>query len=171
VAIRLPSGDLYAELGVAPDATRDEISSAFRARARSLHPDANPDPVATAQFQRLTTAYRVLVDPEHRARYDAGRAPAAPTVVRPGVPSRPAEPAADRRASFRLTRRGARWLVAAGIVLLVLSIAVGTWVLLDPGTGGDRTGREVTLWIVAAKLLIGGVVALVLAARRLRWAH
>jgi hypothetical protein len=166
----LPPGDLYAELGVSAGATRDEISAAFRDRARALHPDANPDPVATEQFQRLSVAYRVLVDPEARARYDAGRAPAL--AARPSASATVAPPEsapAPPRFGFRLTRRGAHWLVAGGVTLLALSVAIGLWALLDPAHGDpDHTGRVITLAIVAAKLLIGGIVALAIAGRRLK---
>lgn len=60
----------YARLGVPQGASADQIKAAFRRRARNLHPDRNPSPNATAEFQHLEEAYRVLNDPEARARYD-----------------------------------------------------------------------------------------------------
>ncbi|MDQ4129718.1 MAG: J domain-containing protein [Actinomycetota bacterium] len=59
--------DLYAVLGVGPDATQEEIKRAYRRRAREVHPDAGGDEDA---FKRVTRAYQVLSDPERRARYD-----------------------------------------------------------------------------------------------------
>lgn len=63
--------DHYATLGVAPDAGRDEVEAAFRHLCRRYHPDLNPgDTRAAAAFERIENAYRVLIDPERRARYD-----------------------------------------------------------------------------------------------------
>ncbi len=69
-----PNLDYYVALGINPAATPDEIQSAFRQRAKTLHPDRNKEQRATEHFQLLTEAYAVLSDPPQRAEYDQLRA-------------------------------------------------------------------------------------------------
>lgn len=61
----------YAILGVAKEASGDEIKRAFRRLARQYHPDLNPgDKEAEERFKDLGEAYEVLSDATKRAQYD-----------------------------------------------------------------------------------------------------
>ena len=63
--------DYYEVLGVSKEAAEPEIKSAFRRKARELHPDVNPgDPTAEAQVKEAAEAYEVRADPQTRAAYD-----------------------------------------------------------------------------------------------------
>jgi molecular chaperone DnaJ len=64
--------DHYEALGVARDATEDQIKKAYRKLARELHPDVNAAPEAQERFKSVTHAYEVLSDPEQRRNYDMG---------------------------------------------------------------------------------------------------
>src|SRR5215210_6896015 len=61
--------DHYECLQVSPRADRDTIERVFRHLAKRYHPD-NRDSGNTDVFSRIVEAYRVLGDPEQRARYD-----------------------------------------------------------------------------------------------------
>jgi molecular chaperone DnaJ len=69
------STDYYTILGVGRQASAEEIKRAYRRKARQLHPDVNPDPVAQEQFKDVTRAYDVLSDPQRRQVYDMGGDP------------------------------------------------------------------------------------------------
>ncbi len=64
--------NLYDMLGVSKGASDAEIKKAYRQKARTLHPDVNPDKKAQEKFKTLTGAYEILSDKSKRARYDAG---------------------------------------------------------------------------------------------------
>ena len=241
VAIREPVVDLYAELGVDREATREEIGAAFRARARDLHPDVRPgDHLAAERFKRVSMAYGVLRDPVRRARYDSGQLtvpvrPPAPVVPAATIVAPPPVPAPAPVGRLHLTRRAARWAVWGGLGFVVLGVVAAVWVVslqrhdselrrrgvaavatvVDVGgerrlefttrdgrrvraveqvksgkeepavgvrvaihydrndptsitTDTSHTARDVTLWIVAVKLVVGGIVLLVVGTRRLR---
>jgi molecular chaperone DnaJ len=63
--------DYYSVLGVARDASPDEIKKAYRQAALRYHPDRNPgDKTAEERFKEAAQAYSVLADPEKRSIYD-----------------------------------------------------------------------------------------------------
>jgi len=63
--------DYYELLGIRPNATLDEIKSAYRQLALKYHPDRNPgDQSAEEEFKKVSEAYQVLSDPEKRKIYD-----------------------------------------------------------------------------------------------------
>jgi curved DNA-binding protein len=63
--------DYYAALGIARDATADDIKKAFRKLARLYHPDVAKDKAtAEAKFKEINEANEVLSDPEKRKKYD-----------------------------------------------------------------------------------------------------
>lgn len=74
------SRDHYGIVGVGADASEKEITKAFRAKARKLHPDKQPPGASDAEklkakkaFQELVNSYEVLRDPNKRARYNLER--------------------------------------------------------------------------------------------------
>jgi molecular chaperone DnaJ len=63
--------DYYQVLGVARDASEEDLKKAYRKLAMQYHPDRNPgDKAAEAKFKELNEAYDILKDAEKRAAYD-----------------------------------------------------------------------------------------------------
>jgi curved DNA-binding protein len=62
--------DYYKIIGVARDASADDIKRAYRRAARKYHPDVSKESNAETRFKEVQEAYEVLKDPEKRAAYD-----------------------------------------------------------------------------------------------------
>jgi curved DNA-binding protein len=62
--------DYYKIMGVARDASQDEIKRVYRKLARKYHPDVSKEANAEEKFKEVQEAYEVLKDPEKRAAYD-----------------------------------------------------------------------------------------------------
>lgn len=63
-----PLARAYATLGIAPDASEEEIKRAWRVLAKATHPDLNPDdPDAARRFREAEAAHALLTDPARRA--------------------------------------------------------------------------------------------------------
>ncbi len=98
--------DYYQTLGVARDASADDLKKAFRKLARKYHPDVSKEPDAERRMQEVNEAYAVLADPEKRAAYDQlGRG------YRPGEEFRPPP---DWDAGFEFSGHGFAPHEAAG---------------------------------------------------------
>ncbi len=63
--------DYYQVLGVARDASQDDIRKAFRKLARKYHPDTAEDKTtAEEKFKEINEAYEVLGEADKRSKYD-----------------------------------------------------------------------------------------------------
>jgi hypothetical protein len=131
--------DYYALLEVSQQASQEVIQAAYRALARSFHPDVNHAADAADVMRRLNAAYDVLGDPERRAAYDARRARvsrlrAVPTSPGRGAPHGPRivaraqwtqpQPQVRRQSVAPLGR-----VLVAGVVAVTLlfTIILGVW--------------------------------------------
>ena len=126
---------LYDILGVAHDASREQIRQAWREAADRFEPGQGS---STKQFRLFNEAAEVLLDPERRAEYDAGLADSGtPTAVAPAAASSPAsppwtEPPTRSRRPLGVVRKSPRTSSEAGpasggvhwVVLAVLGVLV-----------------------------------------------
>lgn len=63
--------DYYEVLGVPRTATEAELKKAYRQVAKKYHPDVNPgNAEAEQKFKEASEAYKILSDPDTRAKYD-----------------------------------------------------------------------------------------------------
>jgi len=62
--------DYYAVLGVAKNASADDIKKAYRKLAHKYHPDVSKEAGAEEKFKEVAEAYETLKNPEKRAAYD-----------------------------------------------------------------------------------------------------
>jgi molecular chaperone DnaJ len=63
-------GDYYEILGVARDASKEDLKKAYRRLARKYHPDVNKEVGAEDRFKEINRAYEILSEPETRSKYD-----------------------------------------------------------------------------------------------------
>lgn len=131
-----PKANLYEVLGVKKKDTAETINAAYRAKAKTVHPDVKPgDASAAREFHRLTRAYYILRDPVRRARYDRGE-----------IDADGEETEAYADALARRERRGQFWriagLAAAGLALGAL-LAFGAWTWLAEDEAAPAPAEKV----------------------------
>jgi curved DNA-binding protein CbpA len=97
--------DPYAVLGVPPDATPAQITTAFRRLARALHPDTSAGPSGPPGLDDVLAAYQTLHDPARRTAHDRTRRP-------PATPDRPAATPSPSPNRQPVDRRAAPDIVA-----------------------------------------------------------
>lgn len=175
------STDYYAVLGVDAVAPTTEIDARYREHAKALHPDRNADPVDQERFKQISAAYAALKDPatraaydDFRARVDAGTLYVPPQAPRSDTPRRVDHFAPPRRPKVRTPMPAwARHSIAA--VLMVLGVAVGLWAVLGdlpaPTNADTPIAVQITLAIVALKLLVCAVAVAWYPQLRARWHH
>ena len=66
----MPDQDYYSVLGLARNASDEEIRRAFRRKAMEFHPDRNKNADAEDKFKEINEAYQVLSDAKKRGQYD-----------------------------------------------------------------------------------------------------
>lgn len=174
--------DYYAELGIGPEATKVAIDEAYRRQAKALHPDTNSEATAEEQFKRMTAAYEVLRDPVSREAYDDFRYRVDAGLLYASVPAPPrtaqARPPTGAQVTYGTRRKARRPLpprvrLGIGWTLIVLGLACVLWAVVGPlpsHTAGDTDlAVQITIGIMAAKLLAGGVVVIKYPQLKARW--
>ena len=63
--------DPYRLLGIDPGATAEEVRAAFRQKVRENHPDTAAEEPESGDIQDIIEAYRLLIDPDSRAKHDS----------------------------------------------------------------------------------------------------
>jgi cytochrome c biogenesis protein CcmG, thiol:disulfide interchange protein DsbE len=148
--------NFYSLLGVAPDASAEELAAAYARQRERYNPErvADLDPelkrVAAERLAEIERAYAVLSNPERRKAYDASQR---------GEPS----PEAARAAATRRSLTPRERLFAIGGAVAALALVAAIWVLTgrDAGPQGASMGemnRPAPAFVVPA--LDGGSVNL-----------
>ena len=118
MAIRgIPINNYYELLGVARNATPEDIKRAFRRLAFQYHPDHNHKEGAGEIFKKINEAYEVLIDPKKRAAYDEQLDLHVRVLHKPYKPTKTASEDLARVILARDTPGWAKFLATVGLFL------------------------------------------------------
>jgi hypothetical protein len=165
----------YEILGVAENATSEEIEAAFKRRAREVHPDtvapgnAYLRQVAAEAFKDLSEAKAVLLDPAEREKYDAKltyrrgskrtyAAPAGPPSASQTTPRSQSIPPAARgprpRPMPKRTPRLRPWNPSPANLGSLLFVVLGLGLVFFL-VGMMWSGRNPPLWLAVITVSLG----------------
>ena len=147
--------DHYEVLGVAPDATADEIEQAYRRLASEYDaaPDKSPD--ANERFREVRSAYDVLSDRQLRALYDIRWEALSSTKRRSTIPAAPAWLAGTHAGIPRVP-----WGIPAILAALLIPMLLWVSSLVAAAVQGapeDLSDGEIILGIMLNVLILDGL--------------
>jgi hypothetical protein len=139
--------DHYSVLGVTPASEDVVIRAAYRALMRRYHPDADPSEEAAERAREINEAYRVLSEPETRARYDDGLKQQSSLRFDPEFRPGPPEQKRSRIAPMAAISFAA---VAAGMVAFAVSPSLREFGQL-PSSDVEKRAPETQAAVLPAK--------------------
>jgi hypothetical protein len=156
----MESPNHYELLCVTPEATADEIRTAYRRLIRVYHPDVASD-AGTAMTRRLNEAQRLLLSPALRADYDRQLHLRPAPERQPQQTSRPAprqaQPAQQAQPAWNPLLLGG-WAVTMMASLLTITIAtVVVFVSCYAGPLTLSTPRIIPPLVIAVGWLVAGM--------------
>jgi curved DNA-binding protein CbpA len=161
------SFDPYAVLGLAREATQQQVARAHRRLAKRFHPDLHPDEQVAARMQQVNEAWAILSSAARRADYDlahpAAGTPSSGHWAASRRPIRPAQPTTTRtwaswRATAAETREAPRTMRQPGEVQLPPTRRPQP-LATEPHTFRDSGWAALIVAVVFLALLAAAVVA------------
>ncbi len=140
--------DYYSVLEITPLSDTAGVNAAFRRLAWRYHPDRNPAPGATLQFQDINEAHQVLSDPLRRAEYDAKWHP------RTGEHAQPSHAPMRYHARRRWHRH--RHLRAVLLTSLAMLFVSSAWAVIFTAMTAAHSAGPAYVYDTATSGLTGG---------------